>query len=208
MPLGRQLISWLLLLGLLLRLFQMVLEGGIVRHLLQSLLEQVNGGWVKTLLVIGPAQSVGGIGTVGHQAARGLREGDGDIDISASLQHDVGKIVGGDGIVGLNLESFLVHALGPIPVLLAFIQFAEQDVERDFSGVVLDGLLESCDGLIDGALGAENLAKFQESVRVLLVEFGGFAQGRFCGLVVLLVVEERRTQQVVEGTAVGAGRCS
>ena len=44
----------LLRLSLLLRLTQVLLKSGIVRHFFQGFLEQVNRSWVEAFLVIGP----------------------------------------------------------------------------------------------------------------------------------------------------------
>src|SRR5207244_10179251 len=73
------------LLGLLIRQSKMIMVGGFLGTLLQSLFEEIDRHIVSALLKVGPAQSIGGIGRVRHSTARGLRHRERHIDIAALL---------------------------------------------------------------------------------------------------------------------------
>ena len=93
------------------------------------------------LLIVCPAESIGGVREVWHAAACGVRQIKSYVDISAMFEHQIGEIVGSERMIGRDAERLLVHTLGVIPVLLRFIEFPGKDVEIDLPWIVFDGLL-------------------------------------------------------------------
>lgn len=114
---------------------EVVVEERIVRLFFHRFFEEGNRGSVDRLVVKSPSQSIGGIRIVGELTASGLRHGEGDIYIPTLLQHDVGEVIGGQRIVGLNFKSLLILLLGMIPILFVLVDAAGEKVEVNFFGI-------------------------------------------------------------------------
>jgi hypothetical protein len=67
---------------------EVVVKGGAVfPAFFDGLLKSVDRGRVGALIVIGPAESVGGAGIFGQSSASGLSESESDADVAAVLEH-------------------------------------------------------------------------------------------------------------------------
>ena len=62
---------------------------------------------------------------------RGLGEREGDVDILATLHHEVGEVVGGGGLVGLDGERLLVVVLGCVGIGLRLLRACREGRSRE-----------------------------------------------------------------------------
>ena len=118
------------------------------------------------------------------------------------MQHHLGKVVGGQGILGIEGQRVLIGVFCFLPLRLRFIQLSHQDIEVRLTRVVLHCLLGGGDSLINLSLRGAHLAQFEQGVGIMLVEGSGFLQGSLGPAEVFLVVEQRRAEQIIETTVV------
>ena len=64
-----------------------------------------------------------------------------DVNVASLLQHHVGEIVGRNRVIRLDCQSFLVILLSRIPFLFGFVELANQNIEADVAGIILQRLL-------------------------------------------------------------------
>src|ERR1017187_3061489 len=88
-------------------------------------------------MVVGPAERVSGAGNIRQSLAGGLRERKGDADVAAMFEHQVGKIVGRDSVIWLDLQCFLVKLLSLLPVAARFHQAAEVNISPEVAWIAL-----------------------------------------------------------------------
>ena len=124
-------------------------------------------------MVESPAQRVGGVRIIGKLTAGGLRHRESNVHIAALLQHHIGQIVGGQRIVGLNLQHLLVLLLGVVPILLALVDAASQQVESGCPGIGFGSVEISLQRLIGVAARALHHAEPDQRFAVLLIQVGG-----------------------------------
>src|SRR5208282_4579645 len=129
----------------------MIVIGGVVGSAFDCLLELIHRGAVGALKVVSPAERVGGVGEVGQALSRDLGVGDGGVDVASVLEEEIGKIVGGVGVIGLNLEGLLIEIFGLLPLAARFEQASERDGKANVARIALQGALIFADGLIDRA---------------------------------------------------------
>ena len=79
--------------------------GRISRGVLKVGSEQVTRSSVVLLVVVDPCERVSGLWSVRQDAGGGLRQGQRDIDVAAVLNREVSEVVGGDGVVGIDLDG-------------------------------------------------------------------------------------------------------
>src|SRR5215472_14520504 len=99
---------------------EVVVKGGILRVCVYGFLQSTNGGVVRVVMIVGPAEGIGRTWKIGEAAPSSLSEGKSDIDVAPVFQHQVGKIIGGDGIIGLNPQCPLILVLGLLPIAAIF----------------------------------------------------------------------------------------
>ena len=91
---------------------------------LNGFLEQIDSGVIDALLVVGPAESVGGVRRIRHSFAADLRQGKRDVDIATVFQHQVSQIVSRQSIIWLNLQRLFIQIFGLLPLIARFEQAA------------------------------------------------------------------------------------
>src|ERR1700730_13462770 len=109
----------------------MVVVGGIGRFFFDRLFEERDGYGEKAAVGVSPAQCIGGIGQCGEATARRLGESQCYVEVTAMLEHQIGQVVGGGGIVRLQRERLLVQDLGLLPISPGVIERAEADIKLD-----------------------------------------------------------------------------
>src|SRR5215472_12194835 len=117
------------------------MECGILRARVYGFLQSANGGAIRALIIVGPAERIGCIWKIGEAAPSCLSEGKSDIDVSPVFQHQVGKIIGSDGIVGLYRQRFLILVLGLLPIAATFEKRSQKDVKASVLRILLNGAL-------------------------------------------------------------------
>jgi len=94
----------------------MIVVGWVLGVRSSGVLQEVNGSIINALGVIGLAKGVGGVRKIRQAAARGLCEGKRYIEVTAVLKHQIGKVVCGWCVIGLNLEGPLAEVFSILPV--------------------------------------------------------------------------------------------
>ena len=125
------------------------MECRVLRVAVYSLLERADRGTIGTLIVISPAQGIGRAGKIRQPATSCLSERERHIEVSAVLQHRIGEIIGGDGIIGLHSERLLILVLGFLPLSLAIEKASEQNIEANIFRILLYAAFLIGNGLID-----------------------------------------------------------
>src|SRR5208282_6101875 len=82
-------------------------------------------------------------------------------------------------------------------------ELAGQNVESNVLGMILNRLLVGGESLGSGAFGGLHLSQLEQSVRVIAVEVDSLAEGSLGAAQIVLVLEQRGPQQVVESAAGG-----
>ena len=107
----------------------MVLDDRVLGELLGCLFEQAHSFEIGVLLVIDPAQSVRDIGIILPLLARGLGIVQGKVNVAPAFAQDPGQIVGSRRELGIQLQGFLIPALGLL-VLIALLVDGSKDHMR------------------------------------------------------------------------------
>ena len=154
------------------------------------------------MVVVRPAEGVGGTGEIGQTFAGRLGEGECDAYVTSVFEHQVGKIVGGDGIIGLDGECFLVKIFGLLPIAASFEKARQRNIDADIARVRLHGALVSGDGLVHGAFGNLGAREHEERRHIVLVEIDSLRKSFFC-FVVLLILELELAKKRIELAAIG-----
>jgi hypothetical protein len=95
---------------------EVVVECGILRVRADGFLQSIDGGTVCALIVVRPAEHVGGVRKIGQTSASGLGERKSDVDVAAVFERQIGKVVGRQRIIGLNLQRFLILVFRLLPL--------------------------------------------------------------------------------------------
>ena len=137
-------------------------------------------------MIIGPGQCVRGIRRIVHPLAAGLRQAESEIGVPAVFEKNIGEIVRGDGVVGLNVQCLLISGLCLLPITFVFVQRAEQNEQLSIVGSHARWRACSWQWLHRFSLRGLNGGKSGDRSEIRRVEFSGTGKGffRFSSLVI------------------------
>jgi hypothetical protein len=161
-------------------------KGGAIGSLFHRFFKRIDRRGVSALIIVGPAESVGGTGKIGQTFAGGLGERESDADVASMFEHEVRKIVCGDGVVRLNGECFFVEIFRLLPITTRFQEACQGNINTNVARIGLNGALVSGDCLVHGAFGDLGSREHEEGGDIILIEIDCFRKS-FLGFVVLLI---------------------